>query len=62
MRVLVETRSLRATAETLFVHKSTLKYRIKRINELLESDYQDSEIFFNLQVALRIDQMVRGLR
>jgi hypothetical protein len=62
LRVLVETRSLRATAETLFVHKSTLKYRIKRINELLESDYQDSEIFFNLQVALRIHQMVRGLR
>jgi hypothetical protein len=62
LRVLVETRSLRATAEMLFVHKSTLKYRIKRINELLEADYQDSETFFNLQVALRIHQMVRGLR
>ena len=62
LRVLLETRSLRATAETLFVHKSTLKYRIKRINELLESDYQDPETFFNLQVALRIHQMVQGLR
>lgn len=62
LRVLLETRSLRATAETLFVHKSTLKYRIKRINELLDGDYQDPETFFNLQVALRIDQMVRGLR
>jgi DNA-binding PucR family transcriptional regulator len=62
LRVLLETRSLRATAEMLFVHKSTLKYRIKRINELLEADYQDSETFFNLQVALRIHQMVRGLR
>jgi hypothetical protein len=62
LRMLLETRSLRATAEMLFVHKSTLKYRIKRINELLEADYQDSEIFFNLQVALRIHQMVRGLR
>ena len=62
LRVLLETRSLRATAEALFVHKSTLKYRIKRINELLEADYQDSETYFNLQVALRIHQMVRGLR
>jgi PucR-like helix-turn-helix protein/diguanylate cyclase with GGDEF domain len=62
LRVLLETRSLRATSEALFVHKSTLKYRIKRINELLESDYQDSETFFNLQVALRVHQMVRGLR
>ena len=62
LRVLLETRSLRATAETLFVHKSTLKYRIKRINELLEGDYQDPETFFNLHVALRIHQMVRGLR
>ena len=62
LRTLLETRSLRATAEALFVHKSTLKYRIKRINELLEGDYQDSETFFNLQVALRIHQMVRGLR
>jgi len=56
LRVLLETRSLRATAEMLFVHKSTLKYRIKRINELLEADYQDSETFFNLHVALRIHQ------
>ena len=62
LRVLLETRSLRATAEMLFVHKSTLKYRIKRINELLDADYQDSETFFNLHVALRIHQMVRGLR
>ena len=62
LRVLLETRSLRATAETLFVHKSTLKYRIKRINELLDGDYQDPETFFNLHVALRIHQMVRGLR
>lgn len=62
LRVLLETRSFREAAEMLFVHKSTLKYRIKRINELLEGDYQDSETFFNLQVALRIHQMVRGLR
>ena len=62
LRVLLETRSLRDSAEALFVHKSTLKYRIKRINELLGGDYQDSETFFNLQVALRIHQMVRGLR
>lgn len=62
LRVLLETRSLRGSAEALFVHTSTLKYRIKRINELLESDYQDSEMYFNLQVALRIHQMVRGLR
>jgi hypothetical protein len=62
LRVLFETRSFRDASEALFVHKSTLKYRIKRINELLEGDYQDSETFFNLQVALRIHQMVRGLR
>jgi hypothetical protein len=62
LRVLLETRSLRGSAEALFVHKSTLKYRIKRINELLDGDYQDSETFFNLSVALRIHQMVRGLR
>jgi hypothetical protein len=62
LRVLFETRSFRDAAEALFVHKSTLKYRIKRINELLGGDYTDSETFFNLQVALRIHQMVRGLR
>ena len=62
LRVLFQTRSFRDAAEALFVHKSTLKYRIKRINELLGGDYTDSETFFNLQVALRIHQMVRGLR
>ena len=48
-------------------HCHVTRQAIKRVCALqsparLESDYQDSEMYFNLQVALRIHQMVRGLR
>lgn len=62
LRVLLETRSLRDSAEALHVHTSTLKYRVKRINEILDAECQDPETSFNLQVALRIDEILEGLR
>lgn len=62
LRVLLETRSLRTSAESLHVHTSTLKYRVKRINEILDADCQEPETSFNLQVALRIDEILEGLR
>lgn len=56
---LLEGRGLRQAAEQLVIHVSTLKYRIKRINEILRVDYHDPEIAFNLQLAVRLYKISR---
>ena len=47
-------RSVRAAAEGLNIHPSTLKYRLRRIEELTGRDLHDSETRFNLELACRI--------
>lgn len=42
-----------ATATTLCIHRSTLKYRLQRIRELTGYDLTDPETQFNLQLATR---------
>lgn len=42
-----------ATAEALAVGRSTFKYRLRRIRELLGHDLSDPETNFNLQLAIR---------
>lgn len=59
---LLEGRGLRQAAEQLVIHVSTLKYRIKRINEILGLDYHDPEIAFNLQLAIRLYKIRRSTR
>ncbi|MDO5292057.1 MAG: PucR family transcriptional regulator ligand-binding domain-containing protein [bacterium] len=48
----------RAT-ELLFVHRNTVKQRIKRIGELLEKDLSDSNEVFNLQLAFKIKNYLK---
>ena len=57
LAVFLEGRGLRQAASRLMIHVSTLKYRIKRINEILALDYHDPEINFNLQLALRLHKV-----
>ncbi|HEY3239996.1 MAG TPA: helix-turn-helix domain-containing protein, partial [Acidimicrobiia bacterium] len=47
LRVLLETGGPSAAASALFVHISTLKYRIRKIESILERDLQDPEVVFN---------------
>jgi len=44
--------SLKETAQTLFIHVATLKYRLGRIQEFLNVDLRKSENHFDLQLAL----------
>ena len=62
LAALLEGRGLRQAAEQLVIHVSTLKYRIKRINEILRLDYHDPEIAFNLGLAVRLFKISRGGR
>jgi sugar diacid utilization regulator len=51
-----------ATAKSLVVHRSTLKYRLKRIREISGHNLSDPEIFFNLQLATRAWSTLSALR
>jgi sugar diacid utilization regulator len=42
------------TALDLQIHRNTIKYRIARIEEILECNLDDSEVCFNLSLAYRI--------
>ncbi|OIK08318.1 hypothetical protein BIV60_26725 [Bacillus sp. MUM 116] len=49
---------LAETANVLFVHRNTVKFRILRIEELLGIDLNDSKTAFRLQLGLRIARML----
>jgi DNA-binding PucR family transcriptional regulator len=42
-----------ATASALFVHRNTLKYRLRRISEVSNRNLKDGDTLFNLQLATR---------
>jgi sugar diacid utilization regulator len=48
------------TAASLHIHRSTLRYRIKRIRELTGHELGDVDCRLNLQVATRAWQVLRG--
>lgn len=50
--------SITLTAQSLFVHYNTVKYRIRQIEELVGATLKDAEIRFNLQVALKVRQLL----
>ena len=50
-------RSLESTARELFVHANTVRYRLKRISELIGWDATGSREAFILQVAMVLGSM-----
>ena len=46
--------NVRKTSEVLFVHKNSVIYRIKKIEDILGESLSDYETCFNLQMCLRI--------
>ena len=42
------------TAQSLFIHRNTLAYRLNKIKELLPGDLKDSLFLSELQIALKI--------
>ena len=49
-----ENRNLGKTAEILYIHRNTIKYRVKRIEEILDCDLKDEEVIFNIKLCIRI--------
>ena len=54
LRVLLESGGPSAAATALFVHISTLKYRLRKIEAILAADLSDPEVCFNLRLAFKI--------
>ena len=54
LRVFLELGGPSAAATALFVHISTLKYRLRRIESILGVGLSDPEVCFNLRLAFKI--------
>ncbi|KKB34388.1 Regulator of polyketide synthase expression [Bacillus thermotolerans] len=48
---------IKKTAEELFIHQNTLKYRLERIQDMTGFDLNDFEVRLNLTLALRLEQL-----
>ena len=49
----------KGTSEELFIHRSSLIYRLEKIESLLDVDLNDSETRFNLMMAIKLYDMNR---
>lgn len=58
---LEQTKSLVHTAEILFIHRNTVRYRINKCMELLGSDLEDGNEIFAFILSLRILEYQRKL-
>lgn len=50
---------LQNTANDLFIHINTLRYRLQRIEEILKLDLKDSETVFNLRLIFQIEHFIK---
>ncbi|MDR4946785.1 helix-turn-helix domain-containing protein [Neobacillus cucumis] len=49
--------NVKNTAEELYIHRSSLLYRLERIESLLDVQLNDAEVRFNLMMALKLYDM-----
>lgn len=49
--------NVKNTAEELYIHRSSLLYRLERIESLLDIQLSDAEVRFNLMLALKLHDM-----
>ncbi|XCP85044.1 PucR family transcriptional regulator ligand-binding domain-containing protein [Roseburia hominis] len=59
LRVLTENMGARKeTADILYLHRNTLAYRIRQIEQLTGMDLNDPQVLFQLQLAIKIETYV----
>jgi sugar diacid utilization regulator len=54
-----QNQNIKKTADTLHIHTNTLSYRLKRIEEILLTDLNDSQPLFNIHLAINIYQSIK---
>lgn len=50
--------NLRQTAKELFIHRNSLDYRLRRIEELTGKKFSDTNDYFDFQFALRLSRLM----
>ncbi|MCR3759045.1 PucR family transcriptional regulator [Clostridium felsineum] len=58
-RYIRESGNINKTAEELFIHRNTLKYRIKRIEEISKCNLRDINVLFNFDTAIKIKKFLK---
>jgi DNA-binding PucR family transcriptional regulator len=53
--------NITVTAEKLFIHPNTLRYRINKIEKLLKTDLSNFESIVELSIAYKIDQLLNSI-
>lgn len=61
-RYLESGRAYEAVTAALAIHRSTLKYRLRRVREISGHDLGDPDTCFNLQLAARAWHTLQALR
>lgn len=51
--------NLNRTSEKLFIHKNTLKYRIKRIEDISKCDLKDVNELFDFYISFKIEKFLK---
>jgi len=51
--------NVKAIADNLYIHPNTVRYRLKKINELLDMDIMESSKYSLLVIAIKLDEMNR---
>lgn len=60
LRVLTENMGARKeTADALYLHRNTLAYRIRRIEQLTGYDLNEPEVIFRLQLAIKVSRYMK---
>jgi DNA-binding PucR family transcriptional regulator len=59
LRALFAKRSLTDAAAALHIHISTLKYRVGRIEAILDRSVEDWDNIFHLELALRVLAVIK---
>lgn len=54
-----QNRNLGKTAEALYIHRNTMKYRIGRIEELLECNLKDDKTAFNIMICIEAGRFLK---
>ncbi len=54
-----QNQNIKKTADSLHIHTNTLSYRLKRIEEILLTDLNDSQQLFNILLAINIYQYIK---
>jgi DNA-binding PucR family transcriptional regulator len=54
-----QNQNIKKTADSLHIHTNTLSYRLKRIEEILLTDLNESQPLFNIHLAINIYQYIK---